>query len=330
LHTRTLAAMHRAVARIYAHGSAGAPKHARPFFTVIPQRMVAFRETLGKGRTLLAPGLHWDLPFVHQTTRVSTREESVPVIVEAYTRDNVPVHVEADVFFRVTDAELACFAVQDRAASTQKVAASAVRTVMGGVEYDAIIRQRSELTAALVTEISPSVEVWGIACCKVEVGAFRPQNAGVAKALEAQMDAERARRKNELDTKARVNTAEGEKRAVELEAEGRALATRVAAEAARFATEQAAEADKYAVQKRGEALAAEVAALAAAFGGDAGAASAFLVEQGKLRHLQAIAGAGAHTNTYFVPDAASLLPSLAVTALRDHGTASTQPGGKVQ
>lgn len=286
----------------------------RTLFTIVDQAEVAYRELLGWTRTRLEPGPRLFIPIVHKLTRVDLREQSVSVSIEAYTRDNVPVCVSADVFYSVMDAEKACFAVKNLQGATSSVAASTVRAVVGRFVYDSIIQERTALSVALIAEIGTSIETWGVACRKVEVHEFSPQNASVAKQLEQQLEAERARRKTELDTRASVNVAEGQKRATELRAEGDALATAVSADADRYAKQQAAEADKFAVEKRGEAAAAELVVVAAVLG-DSRQAAEYLLQQRKLAHLAALAGAGVNTNTYIVPDAASLLPTLAVNAV---------------
>jgi len=285
--------------------------------TVVEQAEVAFRETLGWGRVQLEPGLRWALPIVHKVTRVDLRERAVPVSVEGYTRDNVPVSLHAKIYFRVTDANKACFAVHDLNQNTADVAASTIRALLGTFAYDEIIKTRRELSDAMITEVQTAIVDWGILCTKAEVQEFGPQNASVSKQLEKQLEAERERRKTELDTLARINVAEGEKRATVLAAEGAAAAERVRADAARYAKEQDAEAERVAAQLRGQGRAAEIREIASVFGGDTAAATDFLLQAAKLQHLASIANAGVNTNTYIVPDAgSSLIPTLSVAALK--------------
>jgi regulator of protease activity HflC (stomatin/prohibitin superfamily) len=295
---------------------------ARNFFTIINQGQVAFRECLGKGRERLEPGPCLNIPIVHTLTRIDLREQSSKVLVLGYTQDNVPVKMVADVFFTVTDAERASFSVKSVDAAIASVAASTVRAVVGRFEYDAIIRARTALSMALIAEIGSSIEAWGVACHKVEVLEFCPQNESVAHQLELQVEAERARRKTDLDTRASIAVAEGRKRATELEAEGQALAAKVNADAALYAARQAATAERYAVEQRGEARANEVRAMARVLG-SATQVAEFIIQQRKLEHLAAIASTGSKTNTYMVPDVSALLPTLATNSMTAVATAVT-------
>ncbi len=55
---------------------------------------------------------------------------------------------------------------------------------------------------------------------RFEIQSFQPANREVERQLELQMEAERNRRKQLLDTQAQVNVAEGHKQRVILESEG--------------------------------------------------------------------------------------------------------------
>lgn len=61
---------------------------------------------------------------------------------------------------------------------------------------------------------------WGVDCTRFEIQTFKPHNREVEKQLELQMQAERERRKQLLDTQALVNVAEGQKERTILESEG--------------------------------------------------------------------------------------------------------------
>jgi regulator of protease activity HflC (stomatin/prohibitin superfamily) len=129
---------------------------------------------------------------------------------------------------------------------------------------------------------------------------FTPQTASVAAQLEKQMHAERNRRENELDTLANIRTAEGVKQASILQSEGALITARNQADAGRYATET-----------NTGAVADQLAQLTAVFGGDAGKASAFILELQRLEHLRAMAKT--NNKVYFMsPD--SMFPGVKVAA----------------
>lgn len=263
---------------------------------MVHQAEVAYRELLGSNRVRLEPGLRLNLPLLHKVWRVDLREQRLPVEVHCYTRENVPVTVMSHVFYRVTDAEAAIFNVAHVSSACASVSASALRAVVGSCEYDYLVRNRVELTRAVEDSVKPTITSWGVALTKIEVQDMTPRSDAVLLQLERQMAAERERRENELLTLAAIRTAEGRKRAAELEAEGKAAAVKLAADA-----------EAYAARVRGEGLALEVGAVAESFDGDVDAAAAYLVKLGQLARLAAIADA--RNSTVFVPES-GVLPLL--------------------
>jgi len=101
-----------------------------------------------------------------------------------------------------------------------------------------VIADRNGLNSQLNVVIGNSIQDWGVECTKFEVQSFQPANREVEvsclapspfgpysypksqRQLEIQMEAERNRRKQLLDTQAQVNVAEGHKQRVILESEG--------------------------------------------------------------------------------------------------------------
>lgn len=192
-------------------------------------------------------------------------------------QDNVPVAVSGTLFYKPFDAERCCYGVTDFKAGVAAAGESTLRAVVGRFEFDHIIGDRNALNEELVRVLGDSLREWGVACTRCEVQHFGPQNKQVAAQLERQMEAERKRRENELETQAAIRTAEGRKRAAELESEGELTAARNRADAV-----------KYAMDVQAGALADQVQRIGAATGGT-DAAVRLLLEMKRLEHLAEIA-----------------------------------------
>lgn len=191
----------------------------RSFFTIVNQAEICYREFLGMNRTQLKPGIRWKLPILHRLQRVDMRERQIGIDLDAYSADNVPVSVVGSLFFKVVDAEKACFNVQDYAEAVQNIGDSVSRVVVGKSTYDQLISDRHKINRELTENIGKEIGDWGVNCTRFEIRSFGPQNSEVAIYLEKQMQAERKRRENELDTLAAIRTAEGKRDAVKLEAD---------------------------------------------------------------------------------------------------------------
>ena len=211
----------------------------RNFITVVNQAEIAYRQFLGMNRVRLEPGLRLCLPVFHQINRVDLREDFVNVQnMHAYTADNVPVTVSGSLFFKVIDAEKACFSVGNYVQSVASVGESTARSVVGKFPYDKIISQRNEINIELVKTIDTSISQWGVDCTRFEITDFGPQNEHVSKYLEKQMEAERRRRENELNTQASIRTAEGDRDSVKLKSDANFYQVKLEADSKAYSVEQ--------------------------------------------------------------------------------------------
>ncbi|KAF5366177.1 hypothetical protein D9758_005811 [Tetrapyrgos nigripes] len=193
----------------------------RTFLTVIQQGHEGWRLSFGRDPVQLNPGLNIAVPVYHQVMVVDMRELSVSIPkLPGYTSDNVPVVCSGSLFYKVTDGYKACFGVSDVHENIKNTGTSAMRSVLGTFTYDQVIGDRNELNKQLNKVIGNSIQNWGIECTRFEIQSFQPANREVERQLELQMEAERNRRKQLLDTQAQINVAEGLKQKVILESEG--------------------------------------------------------------------------------------------------------------
>ncbi len=262
----------------------------RSFITVINQAEVAYREFLGKNRIKLNPGLRLNLPIVHQLTRVSLKEHFVGLDNQAaYTKDNVPVTVSGTVFYKVIDPEKVCFTIGNPIGSIKSVGESSFRAVVGKFDYDEIIADRNNINNEMLKVLGKTTIDWGINTTRLEIQNFGPQNQEVARQLEKQMQAERARRENELQTQADIRTAEGAKQISILNSEGLLIAAK-----------NKSDAMKYELSATSSGLSEQIESLAKQFNGDTEKASAYLLEMKRLDHLEKLAST--NNKVYFIPD----------------------------
>lgn len=270
----------------------------RSLFTVVDQATVAYRSTLGMTRVKLEAGIRLNIPAIHKLERVDMRKQRIDIRhLVAITKDNVQVDVTGTLFFQVDNPHDALFKVHDYVGSVERVGTSALRSILGKREYDQINSMRSDLNADLVKAIDKDTDQWGIKCNMFEIQDIQPISREVVKHLESQMEAERHRRRNELETQASINTAEGKKRSAILEAEGELTAQRYKADAVAYAIDTESSASARRIRLISEALGTRDPALI----------SQFLIEQTKQQHLATLAK-NALSSTYFFPEG-SMLPS---------------------
>lgn len=260
----------------------------RSFITVINQAEVAYREFLGKNRIKLNPGLRINLPIFHNVSRVSLKEHFVNLDNQsAYTKDNVPVTISGTVFYKVIDAEKVCFTIGNPIMSVKNVGESSFRAVIGKFDYDEIIANRNDINNEMLNILGKTTVDWGINTTRLEIQNFGPQNQEVARQLEKQMQAERSRRENELQTQSDIRTAEGAKQISILNSEGLLIAAKNKSDAL-----------KYELSTTSLGLAEQIEGLTKMFDGNSEKASAYLLEMKKLDHLEKLAGT--NNKVYFM------------------------------
>jgi regulator of protease activity HflC (stomatin/prohibitin superfamily) len=180
------------------------------------ERGVVF--TLGRFTGVKGPGLIVLVPFAQQMVRVDLRVivHNVPP-QDVISRDNVPVRVNAVLYFRVIDPERAIIRVEDFMAATSQLAQTTLRSVLGKHELDEMLVERDRLNTDIQSILDRQTEPWGIKVANIEIKDI-DLNDNMVRAIAKQAEAERLRR-------AKVINAEGEQQAAEKLVEaGRILA----------------------------------------------------------------------------------------------------------
>lgn len=286
----------------------------RNIFTIIQQGHEGWRLSFGRDPVRLNPGICLNIPVYHTIQKVDLRESSISIPnLPGYTLDNVPVTCSGSLFYRIVDGYKACFEVSDVQNNIRNAGTSAMRAVLGTFSYDQVIGDRNGLNTKLNSVIGNSIRNWGVEGTRFEIQSFQPANREVERQLELQMEAERNRRKQLLDTQAQVNVAEGHKQRVILESEGHLRAKANEAEASYKTVVREAEARQQQAIMEASALAMQVEDIARSISLDKDSvrpeerlrALETLVELRRLEQLKAIA-ASKSNSTYFFGDKSAL------------------------
>ena len=97
-----------------------------------------------------------------------------------------------------------------------------------------------------------------INCTRFEIQQFAPSNPEIRRALEKQMEAERSRREQLLNTEASVNIADGDKRTIILQSEGNLQAQKNKADGDYIKILKESEAHKESLRLESEGLAIQL------------------------------------------------------------------------
>jgi len=179
--------------------------------------------TLGRFSGIRKAGLRLVFPVIQKMIRVDMRIRTLDIEKQqVMTRDNVPVHVNGVVFFKVMKVDDAIIKVQDYQYAMAQYSQTALRDVIGGMNLDTVLTERQQIGEEIKIIVDKETDQWGL-----DVSVIKLQDIEVPDDLKRIMSRQAA--------------AEREKRAVIIKSEGdRDAAKNLAAAAATMSESEGA------------------------------------------------------------------------------------------
>ncbi|XP_038067509.1 stomatin-4-like [Patiria miniata] len=152
------------------------------------------------------PGLFFIIPCIDDIQVVDLRTLSFDVPPqEVLSKDSVTVTVDAVVYFRVQDPTMAIINVENYKRSTELLAATTLRNVLGTKTLAEMLSHRDEISNTLQTLLDDATDPWGVKVERVEIKDVRLPTQ-MQRAMAAEAEASR-------EARAKVIAAEGEQNA---------------------------------------------------------------------------------------------------------------------
>lgn len=165
------------------------------------ERGLVFR--FGRYIDTRGPGLFWIIPIAETVTKVDMRVLTDGVEQqETMTKDNVPIKVNAVIWYRVVRPDRAIIEVQNVRNAVIQVALTTLRNVIGQHTLDDVLKEREMLGTLLKSRVDQVTEAWG-----VEIQTVEMKNVEIPETMQRAMaqEAEALREK-----RARIIKAEAE------------------------------------------------------------------------------------------------------------------------
>ncbi len=165
------------------------------------ERGVIFR--LGRFAGIKGPGLFLIIPIIDKMVKTDLRVVTLDIpSQDVITKDNVPVRVDAVLYFRVSDPGRATIEVENYLMAASQNSQTSLRGVVGASELDELLAEREKLNQKLHAIIDAATDPWGIKVTAVEIKHVEIPEA-MQRAIAKQAEAERMKR-------AKIILAEGE------------------------------------------------------------------------------------------------------------------------
>jgi len=174
---------------------------------------------LGKYVSTKDPGWRIVLPIIQSMSKVDIRTKAVDVPAqEAITKDNIPVSINAVIYYKVIAAEKAVLEVENFYYAIMQLAQVTMRNMLGQYTLDEILKNREEISTKIQEQVDEATEPWGIEVVNLDLkDIVIPENLKrtIAKAAEA----ERERRAAIIAAEGEVMAAENVSKAAKMLAE---------------------------------------------------------------------------------------------------------------
>jgi len=166
------------------------------------------------------------VPIVQRVIRTDIRITTSDIpSQEVITKDNVPVGINAVVYFQVIKPEDAVLKIQDYSYAITQYAQTALRDVIGGVELDTLLGERQKLADEIKTIVDQETTTWGI-----DVTAIKIQDieipADMKRVMAKQAEAERERRATIIRSQGELSAADNLNKAMTMLSESGAISIR--------------------------------------------------------------------------------------------------------
>jgi regulator of protease activity HflC (stomatin/prohibitin superfamily) len=150
--------------------------------------------TLGKFSGIRNPGLTLLIPIIQTMRLVDMRLATAEVPrQEVMTKDNIPMLVNAVVYFKVMDPEAVIIKIEDYIFAIRQYTQAALRDVIGNNEMDSVLMERLQIAEAIREIVDAETSDWGVDIESIKIQELELP-AEMKRAMARQAEAERERR----------------------------------------------------------------------------------------------------------------------------------------
>lgn len=156
------------------------------------ERGVVF--TLGRYTGTRQPGLTLVFPIVQTMRKVDMRLKTAEIPrQEVMSKDNIPLLINAVVYFKVVDPQAVIIEIEDHIFAVQQYTQAALRDVIGNEEMDTVLTEREAIAENIKKIVDTETIGWGVDVESIKIQEVELP-AEMKRAMAKQAEAERERR----------------------------------------------------------------------------------------------------------------------------------------
>lgn len=126
--------------------------------------------TMGKYSRMWQPGWHIIIPVFQRLLKVDIRVKAVDVPdQEAITKDNIPIRINAVIYYKVSDASKAVLDVENFFNAVSQLAQTTMRNAVGEVRLDELLSNKKQVSENIKIVVDKVSDAWGVDVQSVEL-----------------------------------------------------------------------------------------------------------------------------------------------------------------
>jgi regulator of protease activity HflC (stomatin/prohibitin superfamily) len=171
--------------------------------------------TLGKYSSTRDPGLTLVVPILQSMRKVDMRIKTAEIPrQEVMTRDNIPMLVNAVVYFKVVNPKDAIIEIEDHVFAVRQYTQAALRDVIGNSEMDFVLTEREQIAQSIKHIVDSETSGWGVDVESIKIQEVELP-AEMKRAMAKQAEAERERRAVIIASQGELSASENLRQAAE-------------------------------------------------------------------------------------------------------------------
>jgi regulator of protease activity HflC (stomatin/prohibitin superfamily) len=171
--------------------------------------------TLGKYSATRQPGLTFIVPVIQALRKVDMRIKTADIPrQEVMTRDNIPMLVNAVVYFKVVSPEDVIIKIEDHVFAVRQYTQAALRDVIGNSEMDFVLTEREQIAESIKKIVDAETSGWGVDVESIKIQEVELP-AEMKRAMAKQAEAERERRAMIIASQGELSASENLAQAAE-------------------------------------------------------------------------------------------------------------------
>jgi regulator of protease activity HflC (stomatin/prohibitin superfamily) len=177
------------------------------------ERGVVF--TLGKYGGVREPGLTLIIPIIQGMRKIDMRIKTADIPrQEVMTKDNIPMLVNAVVYFKVVDPEAVIIKIEDYVFAVRQFTQAALRDVIGNSEMDSVLTEREKIAESIKAIVDSETSGWGVDVESIKIQEVELP-AEMKRAMAKQAEAERERRAMIINSEGELTASENLRKAAD-------------------------------------------------------------------------------------------------------------------